>query len=143
MDEKKESRRFGLGNRKRWRRGLRSKETHEEPGNIVLIGNPNVGKSVIFYYLTGKYAEVSNFPGTTVNYLKGASNFCPKNVIDTPGIYKLTPISEDEKNTRDILIKSNPEAVVIVGDAKNIRRTLLFTIEAIEMGLKIVTSLTE
>ncbi|MHA1785046.1 MAG: ferrous iron transport protein B [Candidatus Helarchaeota archaeon] len=141
MDEKKESRRFGLGNRKRWRRGLRSKEICEEPGNIVLIGNPNVGKSVIFYYLTGKYAEVSNFPGTTVNYLKGASNFCPKNVIDTPGIYKLTPISEDEKNTRDILIKSNPEAVVIVGDAKNIRRTLLFTIEAIEMGLKIILNL--
>ncbi|NHI92996.1 MAG: ferrous iron transport protein B [Candidatus Lokiarchaeota archaeon] len=119
----------------------KSTQACEDAGNIVLLGNPNVGKSVIFYYLTGKYAEVSNFPGTTVNYLKGFSNFCPNNIIDTPGIYKLTPISEDEKNTRDILIKSKPEVVVIVGDAKNIRRTLLFTIEAIEMGFNVILNL--
>jgi len=114
------------------------KKQYDQAGNIVLLGNPNVGKSVVFYYLTGTYAEVSNFPGTTVNYLKGRGNFYsePINVIDTPGIYKLTPISEDEKNTRDILIKSKPESVVIIGDAKNIRKTLLFVVEAIEMGLK-------
>ena len=130
---------FGKG--KHFGKHHQMKQTCEDAGNIVLLGNPNVGKSVIFYYLTGKYAEVSNFPGTTVNYLKGTSNFCPNNIIDTPGIYKLTPISEDEKNTRDILINSHPEVVIIIGDAKNIRKTLLFTIEAIEMGLKIILNL--
>ena len=124
-----------------FKKQLQMKESCEDIGNIVLLGNPNVGKSVIFYYLTGKYAEVSNFPGTTVNYLKGTSNFCPNNIIDTPGIYKLTPISEDEKNARNILIQSKPEVVVIIGDAKNIRKTLLFTIEAIEMGLKLILNL--
>ncbi len=132
----------GGGRRHRRRKGMLKKkftnEEFEKAGNVVLLGNPNVGKSVVFFHLTGTYAEVSNFPGTTVNYLKGLGNFYhePKNVIDTPGIYKLTPISEDEKNTRNILINSKPEAVVIVGDAKNIRKTLLFVVEAIEMGLK-------
>ena len=91
---------------------------------VILIGNPNVGKSVIFSLLTGKYVTVSNYPGTTVevsygNTAIGDSNFV---IIDSPGVNNLTPMSEDEKVTRDILLKERPETVVLVADAKNLKK---------------------
>ena len=84
-----------------------TKPTEASKEKIILIGNPNVGKSVIFNYLTGKYVTVSNYPGTTVEVAHGTMSSHGKklHVIDTPGINSLIPMSEDEKVTRDILIK--------------------------------------
>jgi ferrous iron transport protein B len=110
---------------------------------IALIGNPNVGKSAIFGLLTGKYVTVSNYPGTTVEVTQGNLSLDGKRLllIDTPGVNSLIPMSEDEKVTRDILLTQSPAAVVQVGDAKNLKRTLLITLQLAEMGLPLVLDL--
>jgi len=114
------------------------------PGeSVILVGNPNVGKSVIFSYLTGHYTEVSNFPGTTVEVTRGrmSLNGASAPLIDTPGVNSLLPRSEDERVTRDILLNEPPRAVVQVADAKNLRRALLLTLQLAEMGLPLVLTL--
>ena len=110
---------------------------------IVLVGNPNVGKSVIFGLLTGRYVTVSNYPGTTVTVTRGRVKLDghATEVIDTPGVLSLVPMSEDERVSRDILLERRPDAVVQVADAKNLRRSLLITSQLAEMGLPIVVDL--
>jgi len=107
---------------------------------VVLVGNPNVGKSVIFNRLTGRYAVVSNYPGTTVDLSRGVAIIGGQNVqvIDTPGTNSLTPVSEDEQVTRDVLFREKPHAVIQVADAKNLQRTLLLTMELLELNIPMV-----
>jgi ferrous iron transport protein B len=112
-----------------------------ERDKIILVGNPNVGKSVIFGLLTGKYVTVSNYPGTTVVVSKAFSRFGGKKkylVIDTPGTNSLIPQSEDERVTRDILLEENAEIVVQVADSKNLRRGLSISIQLSEMEIPFV-----
>ncbi|MHA1310130.1 MAG: ferrous iron transport protein B [Candidatus Helarchaeota archaeon] len=122
------------------RKKVNDKDKENTSPRIILVGNPNVGKSVIFYYLTGKYANVSNYPGTTVELMSGTRNIenYSFNFIDTPGIYNLVPLSEDEKVTKKVIMEENPEAIIQVGDAKNLRRTLLFTFQLLELGIPII-----
>jgi ferrous iron transport protein B len=103
---------------------------------LLLVGNPNVGKSVIFGYLTGKYVTVSNYPGTTVEVSRGAMRYGGRDweVVDTPGVNSLVPQSEDERVTRDLLLAAPPDLIVQVADAKNLRRTLLLTSQLTEFG---------
>lgn len=110
---------------------------------VILIGNPNVGKSVIFNYLTGKYVTVSNYPGTTVEVSTGTLSAHGKKfqVLDTPGVNSLIPMSEDEKVTRDILLKEPKSYLVQVIDTKNIRRGLLISLQLMEMGLPFIVLL--
>ena len=110
---------------------------------VILIGNPNVGKSVIFNYLTGKYVTVSNYPGTTVEVSTGTLSAHGKKfqVLDTPGVNSLIPMSEDEKVTRDILLKEPKSYLVQVIDTKNIRRGLLISLQLLEMGLPFIVLL--
>lgn len=110
---------------------------------IALVGNPNVGKSVIFGLLTGKYATVSNYPGTTVEVSHGNLVIEGEryHVVDTPGVNSLIPMSEDEKVTRDILLAERPSVVLQVGDSKNLKRALLITIQLSEMGLPVILDL--
>ena len=106
---------------------------------VVLVGNPNVGKSVIFGLLTGRYVTVSNYPGTTVEVTQGLALFDPNNIlIDTPGINNLIPQSEDERVTRDILLREKPKLVIQVADAKNLRRALFITLQLAEMKIPFV-----
>ena len=104
---------------------------------VILIGNPNVGKSVIFNYLTGKYVTVSNYPGTTVEVSAGTLSAHGKKlqVLDTPGVNSLIPMSEDEKVTRDILLQEPKSYLIQVMDTKNIRRGFLISLQLLEMGL--------
>jgi ferrous iron transport protein B len=102
------------------------------PLRVALVGNPNVGKSVIFGALTGRYATVSNYPGTTVSITRGRSlvgaEVC--DLIDTPGVNALSgTISEDERITREVLARGEADLVVQVADARNIRRALALTAE--------------
>ena len=110
---------------------------------IALVGNPNVGKSVIFNRLTGQYVNVSNYPGTTVALARGTAEVGGKGyeVVDTPGVNSLVPQSEDERVTRDILLAERPDIVLVVADAKNIRRTLLLLLQIVELGLPTVLDL--
>ena len=104
------------------------------------MGNPNVGKSVIFNYLTGAYRVVSNYPGTTVEVSSGSCGYKDHRftILDTPGINNLSPNSEDEKVTRDILLAEENYTVLSVLDAKNLNRGLTITLQLIEMGLPLV-----
>jgi len=110
---------------------------------LVLIGNPNVGKSVIFGALTGTYATVSNYPGTSVEISKGTARFGTKRlgIIDSPGVNSLVPMSEDEKVTRDILLNEDISAALQVMDSKNLRRSLLITLQLLEMNLPLTLAL--
>ncbi|UCF80823.1 MAG: ferrous iron transport protein B [Acidobacteriota bacterium] len=116
----------------------------EQPeSRVLLAGNPNVGKSVIFGLLTGRYAIVSNYPGTTVEVARGEGTLNRRRVtvVDTPGINSLLPTSEDERVARDILLAGGCDAVVQVADSKNLSRALLLTLELGEMGLPVVLAL--
>jgi ferrous iron transport protein B len=103
---------------------------------LLLVGNPNVGKSVIFGALTRTYVTVANYPGTTVEITRGRARSLPgvPEVVDAPGANSLTPQSDDERVTRDLLL-AEPEAVVLqVGDTKNLRRVLYLTAQLAELG---------
>ena len=115
-------------------------EVSDDIEKVILVGNPNVGKSVIFRLLTGRYVTVSNYPGTTVEVTKGFSSFNQKKhlITDTPGVNNLIPMSEDEKVTRDILMNEGDSLIVQVADSKNLRRALLITIQLAEAGLSFV-----
>lgn len=100
------------------------------PLRIGLVGNPNVGKSVLFGRLTGRYATVSNYPGTTVSVTRGraivGAEVC--DVIDTPGANALDgSLSEDERITRDVLERDEVDVIVQVADARILRRALMLT----------------
>ncbi|HYV42074.1 MAG TPA: FeoB small GTPase domain-containing protein, partial [Thermoanaerobaculia bacterium] len=77
------------------------------PSGVVLVGNPNVGKSALFGALTGTYVTVSNYPGTTVEVSTGHMVVWGRRVaiVDTPGAASFVPFSEDERVTRDILLE--------------------------------------
>ena len=104
---------------------------------VAIVGNPNVGKSVMFNNLTGTYVTVSNYPGTTVEVSRGRGRIGEDEfgVIDTPGMYSLLPITEEERVARAILLEEHPEIVLHMIDAKNLERMLTFTIQLIEAGL--------
>ena len=107
---------------------------------IALIGSPNVGKSVLFNSLTGAYVTVSNYPGTTVEVSRGKGKIGNKEyeVIDTPGMYSLMCITDEEKVTKNLLLKERPKVVLHVIDAKNIQRMLPLTLQLIEGGIPVM-----
>jgi len=107
---------------------------------VAIVGSPNVGKSVLFNALTKRYVTVSNYPGTTVEVLRGKATIGGREfeIIDTPGMYSLMPISEEERVARNILLNEKPEAVIHVIDAKNLERMLPLTLQLIEASLKTI-----
>jgi len=113
------------------------------PGSrVALVGSPNVGKSVFFHRLTGQFATVSNYPGTTVEILQGQSRLLEDTiVVDTPGIVSFPARSEDEAVTARVLLEDSPQAILQVGDAKNLRRTLYLSVQLAELGLPMALTL--
>ncbi len=107
---------------------------------IVLVGNPNVGKSVLFNVLTGSYTTVSNYPGTSVEVSSGRCRIDGRSyeVLDTPGMYSLMPITEEERVARKILLEDRPEILLHVVDARNIERMLPMTLQLIEAGQPLI-----
>lgn len=107
---------------------------------VALVGNPNVGKSVLFNALTGAYVTVSNYPGTSVEVSRGSAtiNGTACEIIDTPGMYSILPITEEERVAREILLNESPDVVIHVLDARNLERMLAMTLQLIEAGLPLV-----
>ena len=110
---------------------------------IALVGSPNVGKSVIFGALTGSYVTVSNYPGTTVELASGKATIEGKafEVMDTPGLYSIFPITEEEKVTLEVIKNGGLDLIIHVIDAKNLERMLPLTFQLREVGLPIVVAL--
>jgi ferrous iron transport protein B len=116
-----------------------SKETQSQTSSsqeiIALVGHHNVGKSVMFHRLTGHRTMASNYPGTTVEVTRGAALFQPEiTILDTPGVITFPPRSEDERVTARVLFHDGLQSIIQVGDAKNLHRTLLLTLQLAEMG---------
>ncbi|PKQ38160.1 MAG: ferrous iron transport protein B [Actinobacteria bacterium HGW-Actinobacteria-1] len=104
---------------------------------VVLAGNPNVGKSVVFAALTGTYVDVSNFPGTTVEVFRGRRG--DLEIIDTPGVYGVGSLNDEEAVARDVILTA--DTVVNVVDAVHPERDLFLTLQLIDMGLPVIVAL--
>ncbi|WP_244881565.1 ferrous iron transport protein B [Dehalogenimonas alkenigignens] len=130
-------------NQHRRRRGHRLEMTGAPSLKIALVGSPNVGKSSVFHALTGRRVIISNYPGTTVDIFRGQAvfNSRPVEVIDTPGMYSLHSITEEERVARAILLQEKPDVVLHVIDAKNLERMLPMTFQLIEAGLPVIVVL--
>lgn len=100
---------------------------------VVLVGNPNVGKSVVFNYLSGLYVDVSNFPGTTVEVSK--ASYLHYELFDTPGIYGVSSFNDEERVARDIIL--NCDIVLNIVDAVHLERDLFLTQQLIDMGKRV------
>ena len=104
---------------------------------IVLVGNPNVGKSLFFNAFTGMYVDVSNFPGTTVEITHG--RFGRDVIMDTPGIYGVSSFNEEERVARDVVMSA--DIIINVVDAVHLERDLFLTLQVIDMGIPVVVAL--
>ncbi len=103
---------------------------------LVLVGNPNVGKSVVFNHLTGMYVDVSNFPGTTVDISQGSyKNY---RVLDTPGIYGVSSFNDEEKVARDVILQA--DLLLNIVDGVHLERDLFLTLQLAEMGIPLVVA---
>lgn len=110
---------------------------------ILLVGNPNVGKSVLFNRLSGARATVSNYPGTTVDFTKSRMRIAGEEyeIVDLPGAFSLEPKDKAEEVARNMLKEEKPDAVVSVIDATAVERGLYLTLELIEKGYPVVVAL--
>lgn len=104
---------------------------------IVLVGNPNVGKSVFFGYLTGIYTDVSNYPGTTVEIARG--NWRGHTILDTPGIYGVSSFNDEEMVARDIILDA--DIILNIVDSTHLERDLFLTQQLIDMGKPVIVAL--
>ncbi len=110
---------------------------------VAIIGPPNSGKSTLFNRLTGMRQKVANFPGVTVEHRMGRVKLDPSRevfVVDLPGVYSLSPRTEDEKVTHDVLLGemkgiARPEAILLVLDSTNLSRHLVLAAPVLSLGL--------
>ncbi|KPK32582.1 MAG: hypothetical protein AMS24_03855 [Chlamydiae bacterium SM23_39] len=108
--------------------------------NIVLVGNPNCGKSTLFNRLTKSKQKIGNYPGVTVEKKEGFLKY--KNslfsVVDLPGIYSLSSHVEEERIVRNYLLENKCDVVINIVDLSNIEKSLFLTTQLMEMGLPII-----
>lgn len=127
---------FGWGSKK----SIKNTISQESQTTIALVGSPNVGKSLLFNLLTDTYVTVSNYPGTTVEVARGNSVIAGENItfLDTPGMYSLIPITEEESVARNVIMSKTVNLVIHVVDAKHLGRMLNLTLQLIETKLPLL-----
>ena len=111
--------------------------------NIVLAGQGNSGKSTVFNYLTGLHQHIGNWAGKTMEKAEGTLFYRDHtvDVLDLPGIYSLTTVSEEELISRSYIIKQNPDCVINVVDSTNLERSLIFTLQLLELERPVIIAL--
>ena len=123
-------------------------EHHKHPGfevmqdvpmrtRVALVGNPNVGKSLFFNYLSGMYVEVSNYPGTTIELTRG--RFGDFEIYDTPGVYGISSFSDEERVTQEVVLEA--DIILNIVDAVHLERDLFLTEQLLDMGKKVTVFL--
>ncbi len=112
---------------------------------IALAGNANVGKSVIFNYLTGLHQHIGNWPGKTVERAEGTLHFkgYTIDIVDLPGLYSLSTYSLEESVSRKYIAVEKPDVVINVVDASVLERNLFFTLQLIELDTPIIIALNQ
>ncbi|MCH4228156.1 MAG: ferrous iron transport protein B [Bacilli bacterium] len=109
---------------------------------IGLVGNQNSGKTTLFNALTGMNASVGNWPGVTIErkegYLKGGKDYM---LVDTPGIYSLSPYTDEEKVTRRFCLESKPDLIINIIDATALERSLYLSTQLFELNTDVVIAL--
>ena len=110
---------------------------------FALAGNPNCGKTTLFNSLTGSTAHVGNWPGVTVDKREGTYKKCakPVSVVDLPGIYSLSPYTDEEVIARGYLLNEKPDCVINVVDVTNLERNLYLTTQLLELDVPVVVAL--
>ncbi len=110
---------------------------------VLLVGQPNVGKSSILNALTGAKVVISNYPGTTIDIISGDLEIDGRNytLIDTPGVYSLTPSSEEEKVTDKMVLDGNYDFIIQVADATMLSRSFILTYQLAEIGKSFILAL--
>ncbi|MBP3747014.1 MAG: ferrous iron transport protein B [Ruminococcus sp.] len=109
---------------------------------FALVGNQNSGKTTLFNRLTGSKQHVGNFPGVTVDRKDGAIKGYPDTVItDLPGIYSMSPYSNEEIVSRNFVLNEKPHAIINIVDSTNIERNLYLTMQLLEMNIPMVVAL--
>lgn len=116
--------------------------------SIVLVGNPNTGKTTLFNALTGLRHRVGNYAGVTVETKTGRAKFEGRDILvtDVPGTYSLSPRSPDEMLAVDVLLGHRPEhgrpdAIVCILDASNLERNCYLASQVLELGVPVVFAL--
>lgn len=110
---------------------------------VALVGNPNSGKTTVFNELTGSHQHVGNWPGVTVECKEGTvrRDGHAFRIVDLPGIYSLSPSSQEQIIARDFLVDNHVDVIVNVVDAANLERNLYLTTQLLELGIGMVVAL--
>jgi len=118
---------------------------NEKKLTIALAGNANVGKSVVFNYLTGLHQHIGNWPGKTVEKAEGTLHFkgYTIDIIDLPGIYSLSTFSMEELISREYIAAERPDLVINIVDASVLERNLFFTLQLMELETPMVMALNQ
>jgi len=111
--------------------------------NVVLAGQGNTGKTSVFNYFTGLHQHTGNWAGKTIEKLEGTLYYKDYtiDVLDLPGIYSLTTLSVEELIARDYIIKHKPDVVINIIDSTNLERNLIFTLQLLELGCRVIVAL--
>lgn len=109
---------------------------------FALAGNQNCGKTTLFNQLTGSKQHVGNFPGVTVDRKDGViRGYSDTEITDLPGIYSMSPYSNEELVSRDFVLDNHPKGIINIVDATNIERNLYLTMQLLEMAVPMVVAL--
>ena len=114
---------------------------------VAVVGNPNAGKTSVFNCLTGSRQKVGNYPGVTVERVSARLKFEDRwaECVDVPGLYSLTPASEDERVAVEAILgkgEPRPDLLLCVLDASNLERNLFFFSQLTELGIPMMVALT-
>ena len=107
---------------------------------IALVGNQNSGKTTLFNYLTGMNAKIGNWPGVTIEKKTGVIKGTKHEITDLPGIYSLSPYTNEEVISRNYILDEKPDCVINIVDATNLERNLYLTTQLLEIDVPVVVA---